>query len=201
MYNKSQVLVDRTLCCPPFFFLFFFVCLRPVFYVPNVASVSGLSIRHCSFDFLYCLFRNTNCIVSALNRQQLDPTIYHTRAEHASHYAIDVVSISIQVDIIPQIMTKSVINKNAIILNNINNIFNLRCIWFILTAIFPSIDRFCKIWHDLWYIGRVIFLEYIFDFELVDIIPQIILIIITISCKQRQRRNTDYWTNNTLGNW
>ena len=42
-----------------FFFLFFCVCLRPVFYVPNVASVSGLSIRDCPFDCLYCLFSHT----------------------------------------------------------------------------------------------------------------------------------------------
>ena len=29
-----------------------FVCLRSVFYVPNVASVSGLSILGCSFGFI-----------------------------------------------------------------------------------------------------------------------------------------------------
>jgi hypothetical protein len=33
-----------------------FVCLRPVAFVPNVASISGLSFLDCSFDFLYRLF-------------------------------------------------------------------------------------------------------------------------------------------------
>jgi len=31
---------------------FCFLCLRPVSCVPNVASVSGLSIRDCTFGFL-----------------------------------------------------------------------------------------------------------------------------------------------------
>jgi len=35
------------LCC-----VFCFVCLRPVSCMPNVASISGLSIPHCPFDFL-----------------------------------------------------------------------------------------------------------------------------------------------------
>jgi hypothetical protein len=33
-----------------------FVCLRPVAFVPNVASISGLSFLDCSVDFLYRLF-------------------------------------------------------------------------------------------------------------------------------------------------
>jgi len=33
-----------------------FVCLRPVSYVPNVVSVSGLSILDCPFGFLKRLF-------------------------------------------------------------------------------------------------------------------------------------------------
>jgi len=40
-------------CC----YLFCFVCLRPVSCVPNVASVSGLSILDCLFGFLQRLFR------------------------------------------------------------------------------------------------------------------------------------------------
>jgi hypothetical protein len=37
------------LCCGVFLY---FVCLRPVFYVPNAASVSRLSIPDCTFGFL-----------------------------------------------------------------------------------------------------------------------------------------------------
>jgi hypothetical protein len=33
-------------------FVFVFVCLRVVSYVPDVASYSGLFIRDCSFGFL-----------------------------------------------------------------------------------------------------------------------------------------------------
>ena len=35
---------------------------------------------------------NTNFIVFGLIRPGLEPTIYHTRGEHANHYAIDAVS-------------------------------------------------------------------------------------------------------------
>jgi hypothetical protein len=31
----------------------------------------------------------TNCIVFGLTRSGLEPTIYHTRGEHANHYTID----------------------------------------------------------------------------------------------------------------
>ena len=34
---------------------------------------------------------NTNCIVFGLTRPGLEPTIYHTRGEHANHYATDAV--------------------------------------------------------------------------------------------------------------
>ena len=34
------------LCC-----VFCFVCLRPVFYAPNVARISGLSFLDCPLDF------------------------------------------------------------------------------------------------------------------------------------------------------
>jgi hypothetical protein len=34
---------------------------------------------------------NTNCIVVGLTRPGLEPTIYHTRAEHANHYTVDAV--------------------------------------------------------------------------------------------------------------
>jgi hypothetical protein len=34
---------------------FLFVCLRPVYCVPNVTSVSGLSILDCCIGFLYGL--------------------------------------------------------------------------------------------------------------------------------------------------
>jgi hypothetical protein len=34
---------------------------------------------------------NTNFIVFGLTRPGLKPTIYHTRGEHANHYAIDAV--------------------------------------------------------------------------------------------------------------
>ena len=37
------------LCCVVFFS---FVCLGPVSYVPNVASISGMSVLDCSFSFL-----------------------------------------------------------------------------------------------------------------------------------------------------
>jgi hypothetical protein len=33
---------------------------------------------------------NTNFIVSGLTRTRLEATIYHSRGEHANHYAIDV---------------------------------------------------------------------------------------------------------------
>jgi hypothetical protein len=34
---------------------------------------------------------NTNVIVFGLSRPGLEPTIYHTRGEHANHYATDAV--------------------------------------------------------------------------------------------------------------
>jgi hypothetical protein len=40
------------LCCVVFFS---FVCLGPVSYVPNVASISGMSVLDCPFSFLCCL--------------------------------------------------------------------------------------------------------------------------------------------------
>jgi hypothetical protein len=36
---------------------------------------------------------NTNCIVFGLTRPGVEPTIYHTRSEHANHYTIDAVTI------------------------------------------------------------------------------------------------------------
>jgi hypothetical protein len=38
---------------------------------------------------------NTNFIVFSLTRSGLEPTIYHTRGEHANHYTIDAVSIDL----------------------------------------------------------------------------------------------------------
>jgi hypothetical protein len=39
---------------------------------------------------------NTNFIVFGLTQPGLEPTIYHTRGEHARHYATDVVSIHLK---------------------------------------------------------------------------------------------------------
>ena len=85
----------RSPCCSSFSFLccvvFFFVCLRPVYYVPNVASVSGLSILDdpsafssvclCTeakvfntiliFDFWFW-----NCFDSVLVRKDMDVNEY-----------------------------------------------------------------------------------------------------------------------------
>jgi hypothetical protein len=36
---------------------------------------------------------NTNLIEFGLTRSVVEPTIYHTRGEHANHYAIDAVTI------------------------------------------------------------------------------------------------------------
>jgi hypothetical protein len=41
---------------------------------------------------------HTNFIVFALNKQGLEPTIYHTLGEHASHYATDAVLISCKIN-------------------------------------------------------------------------------------------------------
>jgi hypothetical protein len=36
---------------------------------------------------------NTNFIVFGLTRSELEPTIYHTRGEHANHYTTDAVHV------------------------------------------------------------------------------------------------------------
>ena len=63
-YNTPRVLVGvrgayrfSFLCC-----VFCFVCLRPVFCVPNVVIVSELSILNCHFGFLYYLHAVKNII-------------------------------------------------------------------------------------------------------------------------------------------
>jgi hypothetical protein len=63
-------------------------CLRPVYCVLSVASVSGLSIIDYPFNFLKRLF-----IVFDLIRPRPEPTIYRTRGEQANHYANDAVII------------------------------------------------------------------------------------------------------------
>jgi len=56
-YKKNELLAHRELCCSTFYcsVLCVFVCIFcfcPVSCVPNVASVSVLSILHCPFGFL-----------------------------------------------------------------------------------------------------------------------------------------------------
>ena len=43
---------------------------------------------------------NTNFIVFGLTQSGLEPTIYHSRGEHANHYTTDVVHWSIELHVI-----------------------------------------------------------------------------------------------------
>ena len=54
---RKHMVLPLGFCWDPFCSSFYFsvlcfVCLRPVSCVPNFASISGLSIRDCTFDFL-----------------------------------------------------------------------------------------------------------------------------------------------------
>ena len=51
----------------------------------------------CALSLSCCVLSgdptHTNCIVFGLTRSGLEPTIYHTRGEHANHYTTDVVLV------------------------------------------------------------------------------------------------------------
>ena len=78
----------RCLCCVSFFYLFFF----PVCCMPNVTSVSGLSILDCPFGFLqrsftsYC--RQKNCLAHlAFMPCELLPSLFVRRPSiNISHF-------------------------------------------------------------------------------------------------------------------
>jgi len=59
------------LCC-----VFYFVCLRPVSCVPNVACFSGLSILNCPFGFLYRLLTASFSGLSILNCPFVFSSVY-----------------------------------------------------------------------------------------------------------------------------
>ena len=50
---------------------FWFVCLRPVSFVPNVANFSGFSVIDYHFGFLYCLFQQWALTVELLTARNI----------------------------------------------------------------------------------------------------------------------------------
>jgi hypothetical protein len=69
--------------------------LKPLRKVPAFGSHFSLSLLSRCSEFMPLFLvgeaTNTNFIVFGLTRPGLDPTIYHTRGEHANHYTTDAV--------------------------------------------------------------------------------------------------------------
>ena len=93
---------------------------------------------------------HTNVIVFGLNRPGLEPTIYHTRDEHAYHYATDAVKIQMN------LLVQSNILKFHFTFIDVS--FNFRgetTVWTLQSSIY----RFFKI-----YFGSILFYKLIMDY-------------------------------------